>query len=69
MKIDQYIAELQKIRASHGTDLEVTTVAVLGGVAKAGLPRVEFLHLKRPRTWFVNGSDKDADRGAKVVRV
>ena len=68
MKIDQYIAELQKIRANHGADLEVMATSVLDGTTKAGIPRVENMHA-RHRRLFRNGQDLDSDKGQKVVRV
>ena len=63
MKIDKYIEAMQKLRNEHGPDMEVVNAE---GVKKP-LPRVGYMHVKRRALW-VDGTDLDKDRGAKVVK-
>ncbi len=70
MLIDQYIAELTKLRNAHGPDLEVMRVSTVGYVTKAGLPRLAHMRNDKPRTQlFSPENDLDRFKGAKVVRV
>lgn len=69
MLIDKYIEELTKLRQAHGPDLEVVNTNDLGMLKKAPLPRIGWRNKNQPRCVFVPGSDRDANRGEKVVRV
>lgn len=70
MTIDQYIAELTKLRQAHGPGLDVTRASgqLLGTFVKAPLPRIAYTHVKRPRCYF-DKDDLDQYKGDKVVRV
>lgn len=69
MEIDKYIAELTKLRQTHGPGLEVVTNGAVGPFKKAPLPRVAWVHKEKPKSFFVVGGDPDRLKGDKVVRV
>lgn len=69
MTLDQYIAELTKLRQAHGPDLQVIRVSSSGYVTKASLPGVTWLRKDKVKTLFKVGLDLDQIKGDKVVRV
>lgn len=69
MFIDQYIEEMQKLRQAHGPALRIIKTHDTGTAVNAGLPRLHWLRTDKPKTLFVNGQDRDAVKGEKVVRL
>lgn len=70
MKLDELIAELQKLRAAHG-DLPLVTRDILSGILGAVLilppPRIAHLTELTGRQRKLRLFDHEGERGQKVV--
>lgn len=64
MKVSEYIAALEALKAEHG-DLEVTTY--MGGVYPAGIPVTAYRLLRTEKYW--HELHNESRKGEKVIRV
>lgn len=72
MTLDEYIAELEQIRAAHGGGLQVQTTDYRFSRVTATMPRIGYVRVLRGREttarfWSsIDGADR---QGEKVVRI